>query len=1137
MELEHSDKHKTTHYEDLSPAALLVTPASIEEPTFTSDNHHHHHASSHPKIVSTPSPSSVKEETEATEYDSDCLVIVECDPADYHLSPGDGQEMSQSSTGSGIGESKRTVDPPNSKKTSNTINNNNNKVGKRNHHHHNDHPKDESQLSCTSNYSHHKLHNLPIHELKKKLAFCPICEIQCTNHKIANLCLNKHGMRQCWLCLDVIPNTKDSYFHHCVSNHAVRPSSDMVACPYCHKFFDFRQGINQHIVKVHFSEDTSFFSTTACLSPGSLVDIYTGQSRSNSNGSSSGGIGNINDTATTCSISTTTSTTAIQDEPNHSSLPTFERLSDADDSSSIVFKEIKIIRKTQEGVGGTVSQLSLLRRPPNHRAITVATRESVIRETSSWFEPNPERRSSYMQNSAMERESHLNTSRRPQSNPHPQQNVKVQANNFSTACMGESNLTLPQRPSSDPLHPSSYISLFPSTQDNQVKPIQPVEYNVDYYNTSQSTPLSGDGGDGGGLAPFHQIQNKKSPFPQLNTSAFQIRDNSLAFPDIQKMLEEPETTKTNTEFLNGVKSMLKTVADYGPQDNSVVESESGEIQNHHQSSMDLYTSTGESESDPSTINNFPQDSRSLESEDNNNFKVPSHAGVKRRILTKWDEHQEKKCEPGSPLAYYGGGNMYPPQPSNSENVSKYQHSNYHHQPFSLEGSLRAPGGLHDMPPEDQQFWEQILRESSAMYKPPHTQETYQRQFQELQYRFSLHQQQQQSHQNRSDYYSTASGQQQYQQQQLKPDGDMSYLNHLLPGVGGSGMNTNTNNSNRQFGYNNGLLNHHQSLSGFLHDQNNPACSSASGETMGSSQLMLFNPVQAHKQYEYRIVPQPTSVGNGGTVVPNHANEILNSHPHPLQDSGSILSSTPTTTSNNIPTHYNKHQQNFPLNYQPQIQSDLSTPRKRKSSFPNRVIQQPKISPGDSVVVQNPFEEEEVTLQNKMRQPSNNDNHIPLSPNSRKLKYTQGLACQRVSGTSTLMTHPQQQSSSRTATAAQFDTLQLHQQQLLQHRQNVQIQINHHHYNQAARLSNITPAKLNSPRYLYQQQQQQELANRLKMSHTRSSLDSRVAIPMMSPLPQLPRNNFQLDSRSHNGGTTGVNRSHSTKVSRDETILF
>jgi hypothetical protein len=122
-------------------------------------------------------------------------------------------------------------------------------------------------------------HKLPISELKTRLAFCTLCSVQYVNHKQANLCLAKHGKRQCWLCLDVIPNTKDAYLQHCVRVHKIEQNNDIVSCPYCKKSFDFRQGFNQHIVKVHFSEDTSYVTNTASLSPNSLVTLYTGQPR------------------------------------------------------------------------------------------------------------------------------------------------------------------------------------------------------------------------------------------------------------------------------------------------------------------------------------------------------------------------------------------------------------------------------------------------------------------------------------------------------------------------------------------------------------------------------------------------------------------------------------------------------------------------------------------------------------------------------------------------------------------------------------------------------------------------------------------------------------------------------------------
>jgi len=73
-----------------------------------------------------------------------------------------------------------------------------------------------------------KCHNLSIPELRKKLAFCPICQIQYTNHKLANMCLAKHGKRQCWLCLDILSSKKDEFYKHCIDNHSISKNGDIV---------------------------------------------------------------------------------------------------------------------------------------------------------------------------------------------------------------------------------------------------------------------------------------------------------------------------------------------------------------------------------------------------------------------------------------------------------------------------------------------------------------------------------------------------------------------------------------------------------------------------------------------------------------------------------------------------------------------------------------------------------------------------------------------------------------------------------------------------------------------------------------------------------------------------------------------
>ncbi|CAL8112868.1 unnamed protein product [Orchesella dallaii] len=138
---------------------------------------------------------------------------------------------------------------------------------------------------CKAELINQKCHNLSISELRKKLAFCPICQIQYNNHKMANMCLAKHGKRQCWLCLDILSSKKDDFYRHCIEYHSISKNGDIVGCPFCGKYFDFRQGLNQHIVKIHFAESISDLDAVASLSPTTLVDIFTGKPRTSSSSS------------------------------------------------------------------------------------------------------------------------------------------------------------------------------------------------------------------------------------------------------------------------------------------------------------------------------------------------------------------------------------------------------------------------------------------------------------------------------------------------------------------------------------------------------------------------------------------------------------------------------------------------------------------------------------------------------------------------------------------------------------------------------------------------------------------------------------------------------------------------------------
>lgn len=73
-----------------------------------------------------------------------------------------------------------------------------------------------------------KQHNLSVSELRRKLAFCPICQTQHNSHKTANSCLARHGKRQCWLCLDILSSKKDEFYRHCMDFHSISNTGDIV---------------------------------------------------------------------------------------------------------------------------------------------------------------------------------------------------------------------------------------------------------------------------------------------------------------------------------------------------------------------------------------------------------------------------------------------------------------------------------------------------------------------------------------------------------------------------------------------------------------------------------------------------------------------------------------------------------------------------------------------------------------------------------------------------------------------------------------------------------------------------------------------------------------------------------------------
>jgi uncharacterized Zn-finger protein len=950
------------------------------------------------------SPAAKEDSSERVDYDSDCLVIVECDPADYNLSPGDALDMSQGSESSSINNDNNNsyrVENNGSISSSSECRGgiNISKPKYENNQIYNRDPRSTKDTGELPIYTHKKLHNLPIHELKRKLAYCPVCQIQCPSHKIANLCLNKHGKRQCWLCLEVMSNTKDSYFQHCVANHAVRPSSDMVACPYCNKFFDFRQGINQHIVKVHFSEDTSFFNTTACLSPGSLVDIYTGQSRSsNSTGSSCGGGG------ASSSFDKEDGSPTVQ--PSLVTIP--------EDGSSVLLEDIKIIRNPQEGVGGTVAQVSALRRQPIDR---VNARESVIRETpaattfpSSGIGPvrktlsstllqnvtqvvNSSRRATFVRGNGAKAEhsvsdsnnydntqiDHFHTSGRPQSHPQPSsQSIRhvylgmTSLNSYNIE--GESSLTVPQRPNSDPICIASSSSALSNNGIEADYGTLPVEY------CSHAT---------------NNIRTQRDTHQRLQEIHYthETSEKPSSLQDMQKMVDIQEDSKVPMDYFNSVKTMLKTVADFGPKDNL----DGGEGTSVGDVTDDSLISFNDGNDEISGGGNRNAEERSSSSE--NQFKTPSHAGVKRRILTKWDEHQEKKEGPEDSSIYYGNRSLPYPTISSSDNDvysqrdpicnSSGQYHHYSHHLASLENSLRSTGGMQSMTAEDRQFWEQVIKESTAMYRSGDNPAAYQRQFQELHYLTMQQSQMTQTHlEGRTTHNSL-----QPPSYSHRTVGESQYP-RIMQKVDSHGKPVNCN----------GL----QMVSSH---ENNGIIIDASNGNMSSSQLMVYSPTQTQKQYEYRIIPQATC---GGTIASHGNGSIIVSPNQQIPKFSSIN------------TSHNQQQQHQ------RAQSDQPVMRKRKSSFPNRVVQS-QISPCDSVLVQNPFEEEEVTYQCKSNKA--NGNYFPQVSHENTGKKQKLSSSPRRCPTI---------SSNAFSAQAHYDALQLHQ-QLLQHQQNVQIQINDHHH--------------------------------------------------------------------------------------------
>lgn len=204
-------------------------------------------------------------------------------------------------------------------------------------------------------------------------------------------------------------------------------------------------------------------------------------------------------------------------------------------------------------------------------------------------------------------------------------------------------------------------------------------------------------------------------------------------PCLMEMAKLVHTTPVHLQYFNSVNSMLRTVAECNPAASfsptplsSSSSSYPPSSTSHHLQLAPNYSdfkppATPSMMSPTDTMTNsrqHPVVERRSSSSDSDTFKVPCNGGVKRRILTKWDGHHQ---EPKSGLVDVGGGKVVYSSvvPSPTTPGMEFAHlldqsqveirTDLNPMNYNQNRRRNAMG-------EDANFWEQILKESNSMHR-------------------------------------------------------------------------------------------------------------------------------------------------------------------------------------------------------------------------------------------------------------------------------------------------------------------------------------------------------------------------------------------------------------------------------------
>jgi hypothetical protein len=400
-------------------------------------------------------------------------------------------------------------------------------------------------------------------------------------------------------------------------------------------------------------------------------------------------------------------------------------------------------------------------------------------------------------------------------------------------------------------------------------------------------------------------------------------------PSLMQMerLVHSAPNQTNKQYINSVNTMLRTVAKFSSisTPNTAAAYPSPESTGAPSESQSPYPATTYLSPcrGPLALNTLASDASP--------FKVPTHTGIKKRILNKWDEHQEtKRMETGPQSPHIVPAPTTPEMNSSQVEIHTGVNPSSVEQPFPESAAYY---GTSKTLFSDKPFWHKMIKEHENAYKKGSANAAAE---------MSIHK----SSRKRS-------------------------------------STPNSHPSNPQPNFNPQL----QPLAHYMRQQD-----------VGADRHYLIPPQQPHfhPQYSHKpnfypdLSPQIETSGRASSAP------ILEqlTPPQLLTASGVDQTSLPLDMANNHLQYqhrivrqatsdtYVQIQEYNAMQIQMQTQQQQQSPHKRKSSVPTRII--PNRS-GESVVVQNPFEEEETNLTNssykKRAHPtsSSHNNHFQKVP--------------------------------------------------------------------------------------------------------------------------------------------------------------